>query len=87
MSNELLNHVARAIVIAKGAEVVASDEHWPDTVRDYHKMCDAHPDWADWNSLVNDAFREARAAIKAYGEFQQRRVRPPMSSWYESAEG
>ena len=68
MSEEtgLIEQMARYLVRERGAAVVASDEHWPETAAHYRRMVKEHgDDYASARSLVNDAFRDARAALSA----------------------
>ena len=61
---ERVERVARAILRARGAAVVA-DTDWWETATDYYAACAKHPGYEDARSLVNDAFRDARAARAA----------------------
>lgn len=61
--DELIEATARNIIRANGAAVVADDENWPSEVAHYREMCAKHKDYANWRSLIHDAFRNARAAI------------------------
>lgn len=66
-SDELVEIVARDLIRARGADIVASDEHWPDTVAHYRAMKKKHGIfYTRASSLVNDAMRDARAAIESY---------------------
>lgn len=61
----LLEHVARAIVHARGAEYIASDAEWHKSVAHHYELVAKHPTYAEGRSLFTDAFREAEAALTA----------------------
>ncbi len=55
--------IARAFVRARGADLLASDEHWPDVVKQYREMVAKYPDFRNVHSLYTDAFRDADTAL------------------------
>ncbi len=61
--------VARALVRSRGGAVTSTDEWWPGAVAHYLEMCAKWPDYQDTRSLVNDAFRDAQAALSAARPF------------------
>ncbi len=72
MDSGMIERVARALVRARGAALIADSMHWPERVRHYREMCAEYPSYADAHSLITDAFRDARAAIAASGLEQLR---------------
>jgi hypothetical protein len=65
ISEEAVEAAARAIVVGNGAEIIASDEHWPSYVERHRQMCAEWPDYEQGRSLITDAFRNARTALGA----------------------
>ncbi len=61
--------VARALVRSRGGTVTSTNEWWPGAVAHYLEMCAKWPDYQDTRSLVNDAFRDAQAALAAARPF------------------
>jgi hypothetical protein len=65
MGENIVERLARELLVSRGAAVVASDEHWPEQAKRYRDLCEIYPDYADAHSLINDAFRDAKIAVKA----------------------
>jgi hypothetical protein len=62
---DLIELLARAIVRGNGAEIVASDAEWQQSVAHHQKMVAAHPSYSKGRGLVIDAFRNAEIALSA----------------------
>ena len=91
MSEEtgLIEKMARHFVHTRGAEIVASDEEWSQTVAHYHRMVAEYgASYSDARSLVNDAFRDARAALSAISAAGWAVVPKEPTDWkYNTPEG
>lgn len=65
LSDASVERVARHLIRKRGADIVASDIHWPDTASQYWRRVAEDQSYADARSLITDAFRDARQAIEA----------------------
>ena len=66
--------VARALIVAAGAELVASEKHWPETAAQYYTMCEKYQSYAASHGLVTDAFRNADAALSALAPIRAQEI-------------
>lgn len=60
---EMIERVARALVVSRSANPAVIDQHWSTMVERHYEMCAEHPDYADGRSMITDAFRDARTAL------------------------